>query len=149
MTALPPNAKQLPTANQPKSRTNFDGARPRQLRLESSIDERDELAATVSCSASRLDLCSKEIGQNGDQNRCCKLRIFLRFHPVYEVSVAELFEIMQHPASNAVYPTLQRPDEKHVTEAAYDSPKFRRGHRSRHGYCTERRFSDRLAPLQF
>ena len=48
----------------------------------------------------------------------------VKFHADCEIGVEELFEMMERSASNAVYPTLKRVDEKHVTEAAYDNPKF-------------------------
>ena len=38
--------------------------------------------------------------------------------------VEELFSLMEQAASTQVFPTLKRPDEKWVTEAAYDNPKF-------------------------
>ena len=95
-----------------------------QVELEAAVGERDELTVTVSGPATSLCPCSKEISQYGAHNQRCELRTCVRFQPGHEVSVAELFEIMEHSASNAVYPTLKRPDEKHVTEAAYDNPKF-------------------------
>ena len=36
----------------------------------------------------------------------------------------ELFELVEKCASTQVFAVLKRPDEKHVTEAAYDNPKF-------------------------
>ena len=36
----------------------------------------------------------------------------------------ELIEVVESSASCALYPVLKRPDEKWVTERAYDNPRF-------------------------
>ena len=36
----------------------------------------------------------------------------------------DLIDIAEHNASCQLYPILKRPDEKHVTERAYDNPRF-------------------------
>jgi GTP cyclohydrolase I len=41
-----------------------------------------------------------------------------------DVEVEELISIAEAEASCEVYGLLKRPDEKHVTERAYDNPKF-------------------------
>jgi GTP cyclohydrolase I len=38
--------------------------------------------------------------------------------------IEELLDIAEQEASSEVYGILKRPDEKHVTERAYDNPKF-------------------------
>jgi len=38
--------------------------------------------------------------------------------------IEELFDIVEMCASTQVFAVLKRPDEKWVTEAAYDNPKF-------------------------
>ena len=38
--------------------------------------------------------------------------------------IEEVFEIVEHAASTQVFAVLKRPDEKFVTERAYDNPKF-------------------------
>jgi len=41
-----------------------------------------------------------------------------------DVKVEELIDIAEAQASCELYGLLKRPDEKHVTERAYDNPKF-------------------------
>jgi len=38
--------------------------------------------------------------------------------------IEELFDLVERQASAQVFPVLKRPDEKYITEAAYDNPKF-------------------------
>ena len=40
------------------------------------------------------------------------------------VWIEDLVELAEGAASSPVYGVLKRPDEKYVTEAAYDNPKF-------------------------
>ena len=48
----------------------------------------------------------------------------VRFAPGKMMWIEELFELVEQCASTQVFAVLKRPDEKHVTEAAYDNPKF-------------------------
>ena len=45
----------------------------------------------------------------------------------------ELIDIAEKEASCEVYGILKRPDEKYVTERAYDNPKFVEDHGARRG----------------
>jgi GTP cyclohydrolase I len=38
--------------------------------------------------------------------------------------IEELIDLVEHEASSELYGILKRPDEKFVTERAYDNPKF-------------------------
>ena len=38
--------------------------------------------------------------------------------------IEEIIDIVEKEASSELYALLKRPDEKHVTELAYDNPKF-------------------------
>jgi GTP cyclohydrolase I len=38
--------------------------------------------------------------------------------------IEELIDIAEQEASSELFAVLKRPDEKHVTERAYDNPKF-------------------------
>lgn len=70
---------------------------------------------------------AKHVGTGEAETAC---RIGLRtvcasaLHPGCRVGVDELLQIMEHPASNAVYLMLKRPDKKHVTGTAYDDSNF-------------------------
>ena len=66
--------------------------------------------------------CSKEISERGAHNQ--------RSHVTITVSasefiwIEELIALVEAEASSPIYGLLKRPDEKYVTEQAYDHPKF-------------------------
>jgi len=77
-----------------------------------------ELAAPVTS----LCPCSKKISDYGAHNQ--RSRITVRAEVVGDVALDELARIAEEEASCEVYGLLKRPDEKWVTERAYDNPKF-------------------------
>lgn len=66
--------------------------------------------------------CSKEISQYGAHNQRSHVTITLNCHR--EVSVEEVIDLVERSASCQLYGLLKRPDEKFVTERAYENPKF-------------------------
>ena len=48
----------------------------------------------------------------------------VRFAPGKMMWIEELFDLVEHAASTQVFAVLKRPDEKWVTERAYENPKF-------------------------
>jgi len=67
--------------------------------------------------------CSKKIADYGAHNQRSHLTLRADVM-VGELSLEELARIAEDEASCAVYGLLKRPDEKWVTERAYDNPKF-------------------------
>lgn len=74
--------------------------------------------------ATSLCPCSKEISDYGAHNQRCVMEARVRFAPGQSMWIEELFAIIEQAASTQVFAVLKRPDEKFVTEAAYDNPKF-------------------------
>jgi GTP cyclohydrolase I len=66
--------------------------------------------------------CSKEIADYGAHNQ--RSHVTLRVRSRGFVWIEELIEIVENEASCELYGLLKRPDEKRVTERAYDNPKF-------------------------
>ena len=66
--------------------------------------------------------CSKEISSYGAHNQRSHVTVAVRTNSF--VWVEELIEIVESQASCELYGLLKRPDEKYVTEKAYDNPKF-------------------------
>ena len=66
--------------------------------------------------------CSKEISRYGAHNQRSHVTVSVRTNSF--VWVEELIEIAESQASCELYGLLKRPDEKYVTEKAYDNPKF-------------------------
>lgn len=66
--------------------------------------------------------CSKEISARGAHNQRGYVRV--RVRTSRHVWLEELIETVESCASCDLYPVLKRPDEKWVTERAYDNPRF-------------------------
>lgn len=79
---------------------------------------------TIRVPATSLCPCSKEISAYGAHNQRCEMEASVRFAPGKRMWIEDLFAIVERCASTQVFSTLKRPDEKYVTEAAYDNPKF-------------------------
>jgi len=66
--------------------------------------------------------CSKRISAYGAHNQRSHVTITARLR--HHMWIEELIEIAESEASCELYGILKRPDEKYVTERAYDNPKF-------------------------
>ena len=66
--------------------------------------------------------CSKEISDYGAHNQRSHVTITVLAEAF--VWIEELIELAEMNASSQLYGLLKRPDEKFVTEQAYDNPKF-------------------------
>lgn len=66
--------------------------------------------------------CSKEIAEYGAHNQRSECTITARIRDF--IWIEELVEMVEKEASCELYPLLKRPDEKYVTEHAYENPKF-------------------------
>jgi GTP cyclohydrolase I len=84
----------------------------------------EDFVMTVKVPATSLCPCSKEISAYGAHNQRCEMLAAVRFAPGQSVWIEELFSLVEQAASTQVFAVLKRPDEKWVTEAAYDNPKF-------------------------
>jgi GTP cyclohydrolase IB len=66
--------------------------------------------------------CSKKISDYGAHNQRSHVTVNARVRDF--VWIEELIDLVESEASCELYGLLKRPDEKHVTERAYDNPKF-------------------------
>jgi len=82
----------------------------------------DDFVMTVAAPATSLCPCSKEISAYGAHNQRCRITASVRFEG--SLWIEDLVEVCERSASLEVYALLKRPDEKHVTERAYENPKF-------------------------
>jgi len=76
----------------------------------------------VRVAATSLCPCSKEISAYGAHNQRSHITIDAQLSG--DMTCEELIAIAERSASCEVYGLLKRPDEKYVTEKAYDNPKF-------------------------
>ena len=81
-----------------------------------------ELWVKVVVPVTSLCPCSKKISDYGAHNQRSHITIKARIRE--HVWIEELIEIAEKEASCELYGILKRPDEKYVTEHAYDNPKF-------------------------
>jgi GTP cyclohydrolase I len=66
--------------------------------------------------------CSKKISRYGAHNQRSHVTINARIHGF--VWIEDLIDLAEAEASCELYGLLKRPDEKYVTERAYENPKF-------------------------
>ena len=66
--------------------------------------------------------CSKKISDYGAHNQRSHVTVTAKISDF--VWIEELIDMVEHEASCELYGLLKRPDEKTVTERAYDNPKF-------------------------
>jgi GTP cyclohydrolase I len=66
--------------------------------------------------------CSKKISERGAHNQRSHVTITARLNGF--VWIEEIIDLVEKQASSELYGLLKRPDEKFVTERAYDNPKF-------------------------
>jgi GTP cyclohydrolase I len=82
----------------------------------------EEMWIRVVVAATSLCPCSKRISDYGAHNQRSHITIKARVRE--HVWIEELIDIAEQEASCEVFGILKRPDEKFVTERAYDNPKF-------------------------
>ncbi|MDR2260833.1 MAG: GTP cyclohydrolase FolE2 [Azoarcus sp.] len=66
--------------------------------------------------------CSKEISAYGAHNQRSHVTVTATLNS--HLWIEEIVQLVENQASCEVYGLLKRPDEKYVTERAYDNPKF-------------------------
>jgi GTP cyclohydrolase I len=66
--------------------------------------------------------CSKKISERGAHNQRSHVTLTVRTRGF--MWIEELIDLVESEASCELYGLLKRPDEKYVTERAYDNPKF-------------------------
>lgn len=68
--------------------------------------------------------CSKEISDNSAHNQRTNVKLKVSYDEKDMIWIEDLIELVESCASSPVYTLLKRQDEKFVTEAAYNNPKF-------------------------
>ena len=93
-------------------------------KVEASGDDKNNelITLTISVPITSLCPCSKEISKYGAHNQRGIVKISAQLKEF--VWIEELIEVVESSASCDIYALLKRPDEKFVTEKAYDNPMF-------------------------
>ena len=81
-----------------------------------------QLMVKVIVPVTSLCPCSKKISDRGAHNQRSHVTVTARIEEF--VWIEELIDIVEQEASCELFGLLKRPDEKFVTERAYDNPKF-------------------------
>ncbi len=89
---------------------------------ESDVDGNHDFVLTVIVPVATLCPCSKAISERGAHNQRGTVTYSVRFNePIW---IEDLVDLVEASASCELYSLLKRPDEKAVTERAYDNPVF-------------------------
>ncbi len=87
-----------------------------------SVDGTTDFVMSVAAPATSLCPCSKEISAYGAHNQRCRIEASVRVRR--RLWIEELVTLLESAASCPVFAVLKRPDEKWVTERAFENPKF-------------------------
>ncbi|MDH5360835.1 MAG: GTP cyclohydrolase, FolE2/MptA family, partial [Gammaproteobacteria bacterium] len=81
-----------------------------------------EMSLKVLVPVTSLCPCSKKISDYGAHNQRSHVTITVKTQDF--VWIEDIIDLVEKEASCELYGLLKRPDEKQVTERAYDNPKF-------------------------
>lgn len=86
------------------------------------VGEDEGFILSVTVPVTTLCPCSKEISAGGAHNQRAEVTLNVKFKNF--IWVEDLIEMIEKSASCEVYALLKRPDEKYVTEKAFNNPMF-------------------------
>jgi len=92
------------------------------LLIDQPEGQRASLTLRVVAAVTSLCPCSKKISEYGAHNQRSHITLETRLRS--PMRIEELVRLAEEEASCEVFGLLKRPDEKWVTERAYDNPKF-------------------------
>ena len=90
--------------------------------LNANMNDRFGLTVKVEIPVTSLCPCSKKISDYGAHNQRSLVTVEVEIDE--RMSLENLIKKIEQQASSELYGLLKRPDEKYVTERAYDNPKF-------------------------
>ena len=85
-------------------------------------DSRPTMNVKVVVPVTSLCPCSKKISKYGAHNQRSHVTVNVRVQNF--IWIEDIIDLVEKEASCELYGLLKRPDEKYVTERAYDNPKF-------------------------
>ena len=90
--------------------------------LHGTLRDRLDMVLLVTVPITTVCPCSKEISRYGAHNQRGEVRARIRFRGF--LWIEDVIERLEESASSEVFSLLKRPDEKFVTERAYERPMF-------------------------
>jgi GTP cyclohydrolase I len=91
-------------------------------RFTGSVGKNEDFMLSIWVPVTTLCPCSKEISSGGAHNQRAEVNLNVKFSRF--IWLEDLIAMVESAASSQVYALLKRPDEKHVTEKAYENPMF-------------------------
>lgn len=107
--------------------TPNSGYQVQDVRLRGAlVGSRFTLTTTVTVDVTTLCPCSKAISEYGAHNQRSRVSLSINGEDdtPYPATVGDLVSWVRDASSCPVYPVVKRPDERAITMAAYDNPKF-------------------------
>ncbi len=86
------------------------------------IDGKPSITVKVVVPVTSLCPCSKKISEYGAHNQRSHVTVTAKTNDF--IWIEDIIDLVEKEASSELYGLLKRPDEKHVTERAYENPKF-------------------------
>lgn len=102
--------------------TGIESMMDYKLFLSASTEKGQESTMGVEVHGKSLCPCSKQISDYGAHNQRSKLTATVKTNA--PLHVEELIGLVEQAASSPLWSLLKRQDERHVTQLAYDNPKF-------------------------
>lgn len=84
--------------------------------------DKPQITVKVVVPVTSLCPCSKQISDYGAHNQRSHVTVAVRIEGF--IWLEDIIDLVEEEASCEIYGLLKRPDEKYVTERAYDNPKF-------------------------
>ncbi len=91
-------------------------------RFGGSSNEKEDFYVGIVVPITTVCPCSKDISQFGAHNQRALVTVNLRFKKFFWIE--DIIQLVEECASCDLYSILKRPDEKFVTEKAYENPMF-------------------------
>jgi GTP cyclohydrolase I len=82
----------------------------------------DDFSVGIDVPVTTVCPCSKEISEQGAHNQRGTVTVKVRFKKF--IWIEDIIQLVETSSSCDIYSILKRPDEKYVTERAYDNPMF-------------------------
>nr|WP_200858825.1 GTP cyclohydrolase FolE2 [Candidatus Kinetoplastibacterium desouzaii] len=87
-------------------------------------ESKDEFELILQIPVTSLCPCSKAISTYGAHNQRSNITLSIIFKEISDISISKFIRFAEEESSCELWSLLKRPDEKYVTEYAYDHPKF-------------------------
>jgi GTP cyclohydrolase I len=91
-------------------------------RFTGSVGKEEDFILSIWVPVTTLCPCSKEISSAGAHNQRAEVNLNVKFKGF--IWLEDLIDLVESAASSQVFALLKRPDEKHVTEQAFNNPMF-------------------------